>query len=88
MAEPIFRIDTDDAPQAVPLLTGAEGILDVSLFGRGLRVVMAQAERAEARLREPLARAGLRCRAIERIAPSLEDVFVSCVNRAGGALVG
>jgi ABC-2 type transport system ATP-binding protein len=88
MTDPIFRIDTDDAPSAVPLLAGSEGILDVSLFGRGLRVVLARADRADALLREPLAQAGLRCGGIERIAPSLEDVFVSCVSRAGGAMVG
>ena len=88
MKEPILRVDTDDAPRAVPVVSGADGVLDVSLFGRGLRVVVADANRAETMLREILAGAGLTCRGIERIAPSLEDVFVSCVNRAGGAMVG
>ncbi len=88
MKEPILRVETDDAPRAVPVLSRANGVLDVSLFGRGLRVVVADAARAETMLRDLLAGAGLTSRGIERIAPSLEDVFVSCVNRAGGAMVG
>jgi ABC-2 type transport system ATP-binding protein len=88
MTEPILRVDTDDAPRAVPVLTGAEGVLDVSLFGRGVRMVVTDAVQADATIRERLRAAGLGCRAVERIAPSLEDVFVASVNRAGGALVG
>ena len=88
MIDPIFRIDTDDGPRAVPLLSGAEGIVDVSLFGRGLRVVVRDPAEQGGMLRARLAAAGLGCRAVERIAPSLEDVFVSSVSRAGGAMVG
>lgn len=88
MTEPILLVETDDAPRAVPLFTGLDGVHDVSLFGRGVRVVVADADQADPMLRQRLAAAGLGCRAVERIAPSLEDVFVSCVNRAGGAMVG
>ena len=88
MQQPILRIEMDQAPRAVPALAGAPGVSEVSLFGRGLRVVVDDAERAIAQLEERLAGAGLRFGSVERIAPSLEDVFVACVNRAGGALVG
>jgi hypothetical protein len=64
------------------------GIQDVSLFGRNVRVVVEDAEAADLMIRSRLASAGLECRGIERIEPSLEDVFVACVNRAGGAMVG
>ena len=88
MTEPIFFIESDQAPRAVPVLTRTDGVHDVSLFGRGLRVVLASAEHAETRLRDCITAAGLTCRDISRIQPSLEDVFVACVSRAGGALVG
>ncbi|MBL8979252.1 MAG: ABC transporter ATP-binding protein [Gemmatimonadetes bacterium] len=88
MTDPILRVDTDDAPRAVPVLAGVAGVQDVSLFGRGVRVVLTGAGRAETVLRERLAAAGLGCRAVERIEPSLEDVFVASVTRAGGAPVG
>src|SRR5262245_32166988 len=59
MSEPILRVDTDDAPRAVPVLSDAPGIDDVSLFGRGLRVVVSDAVQAEALIRGRLAEAGL-----------------------------
>jgi len=80
MTDPIFKIDTDDGPRAVPVLVGTPDIVEVSLFGRGLRVVVRDTANGGVMLRERLGAAGLACRAIERIAPSLEDVFVSCVS--------
>ena len=88
MTQPILRIDTDDAPKAVPLVAQVPGVLDVSLFGRGMRVVVEDAQRLIPLLHDRLAAAGLGWRAVERIDPSLEDVFVASVNRAGGAMVG
>ncbi len=88
MTEPLLLIQTDDAPRAVPALAALEGLHDVSLFGRAVRVVVDDAALAPARIRAALAAAGLACHAIDAIAPSLEDVFVSCVTRAGGAPVG
>jgi ABC-2 type transport system ATP-binding protein len=88
MTDPIFFIESDQAPRAVPILSERDGVREVSLFGRGLRVVLTSAGEAEGRLRECLTSAGLDCRGITRIQPSLEDVFVACVNQAGGAMVG
>jgi ABC-2 type transport system ATP-binding protein len=88
MDEPIYRIETNDAPRAVPALAGSSGVLDASLFGRALRVVVTDATHAATMLRERLERAGLVCRSVERISPSLEDVFVSRVRNAGGAVIG
>ena len=88
MTQPIFGVRSADAPRAVPLLAGQPGVAEVSLFGRGLRIVMTQAEAAEAAILAALAAAGLDGAPIERLAPSLEDVFVACVNRAGGAMLG
>jgi ABC-2 type transport system ATP-binding protein len=88
MTQPIYRVETDDAPRAVAALAGGAGIVDVSLFGRALRLVADDETVAGATVRRLLAAGGLACRSIERIAPSLEDVFVSHVRRAGGAMVG
>jgi ABC-2 type transport system ATP-binding protein len=88
MTQPIYRVETDDAPRAVPVLTGASGIVDVSLFGRALRLVADDEAHAGTTVRRLLEHAGLSCRSIERVSPSLEDVFVSHVRRAGGAMVG
>jgi ABC-2 type transport system ATP-binding protein len=88
MDEPIFRVETNDAPRTVPALAGMHGVVDASLFGRALRVVVTDAAHAAQMLRERIEQAGLVCRSIERISPSLEDVFVARVRDAGGAVVG
>jgi ABC-2 type transport system ATP-binding protein len=88
MSEPVLRVDASDPARAVAALTGAEGIHDASLFGRMLRVVVAEAAHATTLIRDRLEAAGLVCRSIEVVSPSLEDVFVSRVRHAGGAVVG
>jgi ABC-2 type transport system ATP-binding protein len=88
MPEPVLRVEAENAPRAVAALAGAEGILDASLFGRALRVVAAEASQAQATIRARIEAAGLACRSIEIVPPSLEDVFVSRVKHAGGAMVG
>jgi ABC-2 type transport system ATP-binding protein len=88
MTEPVLRVDVDDAPRAVAALAGAAGVLDASLFGRVLRVVVSEASHVQVTVRQRIEAAGLACRSIKIIEPSLEDVFVSCVRSAGGAIVG
>jgi len=87
MPEPVLRVEASDAPHAVAALAGAEGVLDASLFGRLLRVVVTDAPRATEVIRERLAAAGLTLHSVETVAPSLEDVFVSRVRHAGGAVI-
>jgi ABC-2 type transport system ATP-binding protein len=70
------------------VLTGAPGVLDAAMFGRALHVTVEDADAAPALIRAALARAGRRVDAVDRIAPSLEDVFVSLVRAEGGAVVG
>jgi ABC-2 type transport system ATP-binding protein len=68
-------------------LTGLDGVLDASLFGRVLRVVVSQAAGAQEAVKQCIERAGLSCNLVEFVAPTLEDVFVSRVRRAGGAMI-
>ena len=87
MPEVVLRVQTENAPRAVAALAGASGIIDASLFGRALRVVVTEASQAAAVIRERIEAAGLRCRSIEIVPASLEDVFVSRVRHAGGAMI-
>jgi ABC-2 type transport system ATP-binding protein len=88
MPEPVFRVAVDDAPRAAAALAGTEGVLDASLFGRALRVVCGEAAHAAELIRSRLDAAGLVHQGVERVSPSLEDVFVSRVRHAGGAIIG
>jgi ABC-2 type transport system ATP-binding protein len=87
MPDTVLRVEAENAPRAVATLAGAEGILDASLFGRALRVVVKEVAQARATIRERIEAAGLDCRSIEIVPASLEDVFVSRVRHAGGAMV-
>lgn len=88
MAEPLFHLTTDNAPLAVKALQGAPGVAAAALFGRLVHVAVRDAEEAGRTIPSTLANAGLTCTNLERITPSLEDVFVSLVMREGGAAVG
>jgi len=88
MAEPLMDLRVSDPPGAVEALKGGEGILEAAMFGRRVHVVV----RDEARTREAipglLAARGVALEGMERVPPSLEDVFVALVRKEGGAVEG
>jgi ABC-2 type transport system ATP-binding protein len=87
MPAPLLEISTDDSPRAVEALAGAEGVMDVGLFGRAVHVTVRDAAAAREELPRRLAARGIAVRGLEVVEPSLEDVFVALVRAAGGALV-
>jgi ABC-2 type transport system ATP-binding protein len=86
--EPILQVRTDDAPRAVEALLRSDAVLDVSMFGRELHVVVADEAGGRRAVEDALARAGRAVADVRTVEPSLEDVFVSLVRREGGAVVG
>jgi ABC-2 type transport system ATP-binding protein len=88
MTEPIFELETSDAPAAVAALAQDSAIVDAALFGRAVHVVLHDAEDADRVIPHVLTRHGLEYRGARRVQPSLEDVFVSLVRREGGAVAG
>ena len=88
MAEPILEISTPDAPHAVDALRGAEGVLEASMFGRKVHVVVEDEARARETIPSLLSRSSVPVEALEAVPPSLEDVFVALVRKEGGAVEG
>jgi ABC-2 type transport system ATP-binding protein len=88
MTEPIYEIATADAPAAVHALTGSSAVLEAALFGRAVHVVARDAAEAVREVPHVLRAAAVDHTGMRRIEPSLEDVFVSLVRRAGGAMLG
>ncbi len=86
MPAPLLAIATDNGPRAVELLRGAPEVLETGLYGRAVHVTVRDAEQARAALPARLAAGGVTVRAIERIEPALEDVFVALVHASGGVL--
>jgi len=60
-------------------LQDAPGVLDSSVFGNAIHVLVADAKKSLGELSSYLEPRGLRPRRVARIAPSLEDVFVRLV---------
>jgi ABC-2 type transport system ATP-binding protein len=85
--EPIFELQVDDAPKAVEVLKAAPGVLEAAMFGRALHVTVDDARRARLELPTLLAERGHLVRDLREVVPSLEDVFVSRVRAAGGAVI-
>ena len=86
MPAPLLEIATESSPQAVEALQGAEGVIEVGLFGRAVHVTVLDADAARAGLPRLLAAHGIAVHGLQLVEPSLEDVFVALVHAAGGAL--
>jgi ABC-2 type transport system ATP-binding protein len=85
----VLEVRCDDAESAVQVLRQARlaGRLvadEVALYGATLHVVVPDPARGSAEVQELLCAAALEVRAIVTIAPSLEDVFISCVRESRG----
>ena len=86
--EPILQLQTDNAPEAVEALQGTPCVIDAAMFGRAVHITVTDESTAPDTVRTTLTAAGRTCESLERVTPSLEDVFVSLVRREGGAVIG
>jgi ABC-2 type transport system ATP-binding protein len=77
----IYEIEMEDALQGSEVLAGMEEILDAAVFGRSLHVRIKKMEAPETFLSVSLKKAGITPGRIQKIEPSLEDVFVALVGR-------
>ncbi len=66
--------------EAAEKLEALEGVREAAVFGTRLHVVVDDAERGRQRLLEALERDGNLPAQVERIVPSLEDVFIHCIE--------
>jgi ABC-2 type transport system ATP-binding protein len=84
----ILEVRSDDPARTAALLGGLEGIEDATMVGRAVHVVAADEPAARAQIAEVLEREGIDVRGVDRVRPTLEDVFVSLVRRSGGVVEG
>jgi ABC-2 type transport system ATP-binding protein len=62
-------------------LENRPGILDVAVFGGGLHVKVEGTQAGSDAVRSALAQAGISVTSLESITPSMEDVFVSLIEK-------
>ncbi|MGA8043395.1 MAG: ABC transporter ATP-binding protein [Terracidiphilus sp.] len=73
----LLLVECDRLGDAIEILQGLPGVLDAAVFGNALHLVVNDARVAAARISAALSGRGVAVGRIQKIQPSLEDVFVS-----------
>ena len=76
-AHEIVTLQTGRLNEAFRRIKGLPGVIDVNIYGEELHVAVPRADEAIPRLRAVMTEAGLPVGRLERIQPSIEDVFVA-----------
>jgi ABC-2 type transport system ATP-binding protein len=82
---PILEVATDRAVDALEVLQKEPWVLETSIFGTSLHVSVADETEGRRLVRERLAREGIVPQRIDRIVPSLEDVFIHKIEEQAAA---
>jgi ABC-2 type transport system ATP-binding protein len=76
----LLNLDSSEPLETMRALEAVTGVVDVAVFGGGLHVTVDDVEATSARVREALAAKGIEVKRLERIEPSMEDVFVAMIE--------
>jgi ABC-2 type transport system ATP-binding protein len=82
----LLLMECDPLGPAVEALQSAPGVMDAAVFGSALHLVVQNAETAIPQLRQYLGERDIRITGIEKIYPSLEDVFVSLTTERNSGM--
>ncbi len=80
MEDQVLLLTCERPQEALAVATAVEGVRDAALFGRDIHLMTEDAEHLEPTLRRTLEEGGFPVTRIDRITPSLEDVFVSLIE--------
>jgi len=80
----VIEVRTPSPMQALRALDGVPSVEKTSLFGTALHVWLKPGQRETEAIRQRFAERGLGVDGFEFVQPSLEDVFMDVVERAGG----
>jgi ABC-2 type transport system ATP-binding protein len=76
----LFQLDSSDPLETMRALEGLPGVHDVAVFGGGLHVTVDDPAAAEPAIRQALASKTIEVKRLEKILPSMEDVFVAMIE--------
>jgi len=88
MPEQVLQVSCSAPQEALDVIFRLPGVRDVALFGNELHVVTPDAKALQPILRDSLEAKGVKVSTMDRIEPSMEDVFVSLIearDRSEGA---
>ena len=80
----LLLVECEPLGDAVEALQKAPDVMDAAVFGSALHLVVENVKAAEPRVRQYLSEHGVNVSRIERIRPTLEDVFVSITTTGDG----
>ncbi|KAB2926006.1 MAG: ABC transporter ATP-binding protein [Bacteroidetes bacterium] len=78
---PILEVQCEDVVEAMERIAPQPWAVETSVFGTYLHVNVEDEAAGRERIRETLSAAGIELHAVDRIAPSLEDVFIYLLDR-------
>ncbi|MFN8455474.1 MAG: ABC transporter ATP-binding protein [Anaerolineae bacterium] len=78
----VIEINCEDASRAIPILRGLNLFEEVALYGSLIHVVTTDSAAHIPLIKRALTAQGMSVTSVERIAPSLEDVFISSAREA------
>jgi ABC-2 type transport system ATP-binding protein len=76
----LLNLNSAEPLETMRAVESLPGVLDVAIFGRGLHVMVDELDATSARIRETLAGKNIALESLERITPSMEDVFVALIE--------
>jgi ABC-2 type transport system ATP-binding protein len=80
MEEEVLDLQCERPQEAMALIESVKGVKEVALFGKGLHVIVKEAELSINTIRKTFSDHRFKIFQIEKILPSLEDVFVSLIE--------
>jgi ABC-2 type transport system ATP-binding protein len=88
MKDSLIEICCMKPQEAMRVVKKLSSVKEVALFGRGLHIVVKEVEEAEPEIRLALEKERVGLQSIERIDPTMEDVFVSLIESTDDASRG
>jgi ABC-2 type transport system ATP-binding protein len=80
MPEAVWELETDRLTESLEILKQSQRFREVAFFGNGLHIVAPKEQDISTSVRSLLDHHSITARSLNRIEPSLEDVFVSLVE--------
>lgn len=78
---PILEVETDNVIRAMEVLQSESWVIEQSMFGIYLHVGVEKEDEGKHRIQKVLTANGLQVRRVERIIPTLEDVFIRLIEQ-------
>jgi ABC-2 type transport system ATP-binding protein len=80
---PILEVETDNVVRAMEVLQSEPWVIEQSIFGIYLHVGIENEAEGKKRIQQVLSSNGIQVRRVERIMPTLEDVFIRLIEQSG-----